>query len=140
MDAKEIEAIRKPVLDALEKLNVPLSAMALLKIANEFYTKEERTNLYGLYKQLQETDKKAYDHMEAASKKLDAATPKDIVGLEARIERFGEDEANAQLAESRQMREIRKSTLKELTDFERKHRLIIRLLEVKETLSKGRYD
>lgn len=66
MKTKEIEAIQKPILDAIETLCAPMAAIALLKMADEFYAKEERAALYAEYKALHDADVAAYQHLQGS--------------------------------------------------------------------------
>ena len=91
MDAKEIKAIQKPILEAIEKLHAPLAAIALLKMADEFYTKEERAALYAEHQALHDADVAAYQHLQEAG-------PQDKLSWEQRVEQFGEAVAAQQFA------------------------------------------
>ncbi|KQR78475.1 hypothetical protein ASG35_08530 [Burkholderia sp. Leaf177] len=133
METKEIAAIQKPILEAIERLCVPLSAIALLKMIDEFYTKEERVALYAEYEALRDADAEAYEHLLEADPP-DAPSRKDLV------ERFGEHEANERLAPRRLALEAKQAAGRGIREFEREHRLIVRLAEAKAEIGKARYN
>ncbi|CAE6850604.1 hypothetical protein R75465_07143 [Paraburkholderia aspalathi] len=133
MEAKEIEAIQKPILEAIEKLHAPLAAIALLKMADEFYTKEERAALYAEHQALIDADVAAYHHLQEAG-------PQDKLSWEQRVEQFGETVANEQYAPKKDAMEAKQAASRRVGEFEREHRLIVRLAGAKATLGKGKYE
>lgn len=129
MEAKEI----KPILDAIGNLHTPLAAIALLMMADEFYTKDKRVALYAEYQILLDADAAAYQHLQEVG-------PKDNLSWAQRIEQFGEAVANEQYAPKTAAMEARKETLRRIDEFVQEHRLIVRLAEAKAAIGKGKYE
>ncbi|SOE65294.1 hypothetical protein SAMN05446635_2656 [Burkholderia sp. OK233] len=115
MTDKNEDKQHKALMTALEKMQAPLEAIALLKLADEFYTKEERAQLYVEYKKLFEADAAAYEVLEQAT--------------------AGGDR-DAQMAAF----EAKKAASEAATAFEKKHRLVIRLMDARDRFSKSRYE
>jgi beta-phosphoglucomutase-like phosphatase (HAD superfamily) len=123
----------KALMMALEKMQVPLEALALLKLVDEFYTKEERAKVYAEYGKLRDADDAAYANLE----QIRAA---DNLSREQRIEKYGEAKANEQLAPFQAAMEAKQETSRAVMAFQKEHRLVRRLLDMCATLSKGKYD
>ncbi|CAH0445359.1 hypothetical protein LMG10661_01610 [Ralstonia syzygii subsp. syzygii] len=64
MTDKNEDKQHKALMTALEKIQAPLEALALLKLADEFYTKEERAKVFAEYDKLRDADKAAYDNLD----------------------------------------------------------------------------
>lgn len=134
-EEKRAEERHKQVMGALEAIKAPLSAVALLALADEFYTKEERKSLYASYESLQETDESARQALFST-----AATEEDGMGWDERERKYGRDVAKQQIAPKEDAMAIKKATGQRLTDFMEKHPLIVRLDRVKREVGKGPYD
>lgn len=133
MENKEIAAFQKPILDAIEKLNVHLNILALVEIAKEFYTKDERALLYAQFQALRDADHAAFKHLEETRFQ-------DNLSFEERIKKFGEVVANEQFAPYKKAADAKIAASQELSEFSKKHKLIMRLIEAKTSLGKGQHD
>lgn len=119
----------------LEAIRAPLSAVAALALADEFYTKEERQSLYAQYASLQEAD-------EAARQKLFSTEATQDPGLswEDRERKYGRDVAKQHIAPNEDAMAIKMSISLRLTDFMKQHPLIVRLDRLKREIGKGPHD
>ncbi|MEX3556256.1 MAG: hypothetical protein VB131_06735 [Burkholderia gladioli] len=133
MNDKNEDKQHKALMTALEKIQAPLEALALLKLADEFYTKEERVKVFAEYDKLRGADKAAYDN-------LDQTCATDNLSWEQRVEKYGEAKALEQYAPHQAAMDTKQETGRAVMAFEKEHRLVLRLLDVRATLSKGRYD
>lgn len=57
---KELAELLKPFAPTLERISKPLEVLALIELAKEFYSSEERARLYERYAQLRAADHTAY--------------------------------------------------------------------------------
>lgn len=132
MNEKEVLAsIEKVIAEPLNRVNVPLTTLALLQLANEFYTKEERTNLYAVYQQLCKEDDRCYEELRAAQ-----ASIADVEGgFEARVDKFGKDEATKQIAPAVTAMELRRESSAKREAFKSQHPILYKLIMAKTTLS-----
>ncbi|UEP20721.1 hypothetical protein LL999_12350 [Burkholderia ambifaria] len=115
MTDKNEDKQHKELMTALEKVQAPLEAIVLLKLADEFYTKEERTRLYAEYKKLVDADKAAYEVLSQTTSNGDR---------DAKMAAF----------------EAKKATSDAEMAFRKEHRLVIRLMEARDKFSKSRYE
>lgn len=115
-------------------LQAPLDVLALFKLADEFYSKEERTKLYATYRQLLEADEAAFAHMQ------EQQAPLSGMSYEDRVAKHGAVVAAEQLEPATKARDARVKTMNAVSAFEKEHRLLVRLLSAKATYSKGRYE
>lgn len=125
----------KALMAALEKMQAPLEVLALFKLAEEFYTKEERMKLYAEYKELLGADMAAYENLNKAR-----TAQGNNLTWEQRVEKYGEEVATEQLAPHLAAMEARSVTSGAVMAFEKEHRIVLRLLDAKKSFSKGRYD
>lgn len=113
---------QQQLLKAIEAATVPLTAMALLGLADEFYTKEERQTLYAELHALQLAEAVAFD----------AELPEPIVepalSFEDRVKKYGPEEADRHIEPRTLGLQARLSASRELRAFEHAHPLIKRLL------------
>jgi len=126
---KELAELLKPLAPTLEGMSKPLDVLAIIALAREFYSDEERKRLYERYSKLQ-----AADH--AACEVLSNAGPHDELGWEERVRQHGEALANEQMAPRFDALEKRKATMAALGDFRKEHGLIVRLVEYRSHLAK----
>ena len=134
--SKTPEQIRHTeLLAAIERVKAPLSAMAMLGLVDEFYSKDERQKLYAEYDALREEDRKAYETLQSAG-----ATVEPGISWEKRVEKFGEDEATQRIAPLTQALERRKETLASVNAFELSHPLIVRLIRSKGEVGKSKWE
>ncbi|AMV09378.1 hypothetical protein [Xanthomonas citri] len=133
MTDKNEDNRHKALMTALEKVQAALETLALLKLADEFYTKEERAKVYAEYDRLRDVDKAAYEN-------LDKARKADDLTWEQRVEKYGETKARELAAPYHAAMDARRESSRAVTAFEKEHRIVLRLLDMRTTLSKGRYD
>jgi hypothetical protein len=86
MTDKNEDKQHKALMDALEKIQAPLSALALFKLADEFYTKEERAQLYAEYQKLRDAHTDAHDVLTQVTAGDDRAVH--MAALEAVVQLF----------------------------------------------------
>jgi len=123
----------KALLALIEMIQTPLTAFARLQLADEFYTKEERAKLYAAYQTLLDADA-------AALNRLRETTPRDDLSWDAQVEKYGETAAKDRLAPQMAALDARGATSQGVTEFQGKHRLLMRLLESKALLEIGKYE
>jgi len=121
------------ILGTLTQIASSLKVTALLRLAEEFYSREERVDLYKEYKELREEDERtrlAY---------VDAG-PADRVPWEERVAKYGEAVAREHFKDVEAAHKIRQAAMERVSAFEREHRILMRLLDARNELSKGKYD
>ncbi|MCC8533237.1 hypothetical protein LN457_10565 [Xanthomonas phaseoli] len=133
MTDKNEDNRHKALMTALEKVQAALETLALLKLADEFYTKEERAKVYTEYGRLRDAHQAAYAN-------LDKARAADDLTWEQRVEKYGEAKAKEQYAPYQAAIDARREAGRAVMAFEKEHRIVLRLLDMRTTLSKGRYD
>lgn len=106
---------QKALTSALEEANVSLQALALLKLADEFYSKDQRVQLYAEHAALCAADTMAYKALKEAT------------------------EANEKVTHEAAFL-AKRAASQAVMAFEKEHKLILRLLQARATLSKGPYD
>lgn len=126
---KEVAESLKPLSRTLEEICKPLDVLAVLAVAKEFYTDEERMHLYARYAELQTADQAAF---EALSK----SGPDDNLGWDERVKQHGEALAREQMAPRIDAQEKRKVTMAALSAFRREHGLVVRIIEYRSQLVK----
>ncbi|CAZ15830.1 hypothetical protein [Xanthomonas albilineans] len=137
MTDKNEDNRHKALMTALEKVQTALEALALLKLADEFYTKEERAKVYAEYDRLRDVDQAAYENLDKARDKARAA---DDLTWEQRVEKYGEVKARELAAPYHAAMDARRESSLAVMAFQKEHRIVLRLLDMRATLSKGRYD
>jgi hypothetical protein len=115
MTDKNEDKQHKALTKALEKIQAPIAALALFKLADEFYTKEERTQLYGEYQKLRDADTAAYEVLTQITASDDRA---------AHMAAF----------------EAKQAASEAVTAFEKQHRLVMRLMDARDKFGKGRHE
>lgn len=100
-----------------------LDLLALLKIADFFYSPDERKKLLTQCKKLYEEDQAAFSTLKATMEIIQDGSG----GYEQRMEKYGEAEAKAQNAPYMQALEKRQETLNEISRFEADHPTIHKL-------------
>ncbi|WP_102294187.1 hypothetical protein [Janthinobacterium sp. AD80] len=134
MDDRSILKAQEPLLVALEKVSSRLSAIALLGLAEEFYEKETRIELYRKYQELRNTCLQKYEEMAAFGLQSDGMSQEDA---DSAYSKANEAERRAEFT---RLKDIKVVADNELREFEKEHRILVRLLETKGELSKGKYD
>lgn len=115
MTDKNDDKQHKALMEALEKIQAPLAALALFKLADEFYTKEERAQLYAEYQKLRDTHTDAHDLLTQVT---------------------ADDDQAVHMAAFEAMQAAGNT----LVGFERQHRLLMRLMDARDRFSKGRNE
>ncbi|MEX3689303.1 hypothetical protein AB3X91_39825 [Paraburkholderia sp. BR14263] len=121
MDQKQVEALSLSLSAATEKLHGPLNALALVKLVDAFYTPEQRRDLL---KQIDD----AYAASSLAYTAMDAGTP---------TEPNWTDE---QKTGHRRLLDAKVACDRVVDGLKKEHKLLFRLREAREVLSKGKYD
>jgi hypothetical protein len=124
----------KALIAAIERLHKPLEVLAFLKLAEELYSKEERTKVYAEYEKLHNADQVAYKNL------MQIQAAGDALSWEQRVEKYGEAKAKEQLAPHMAARDLRKNTRHALILFEDQHRVVLRLLYARDTFGKRGID
>jgi len=125
---KEISELFNMLEPTIGGLNKKLGVLAVLNLAKEFYSDEERKSLYAHYVVLQAEDRDAF---EAIS---NAAHPENL-GWEKRVEKYGKELAKEQIAPMLAAMDKRKDTSNALNNFRDEHGLIVKLVEYKSLLA-----
>lgn len=126
---KTPEQLNKDLLEAVAQIQTPLSVLAHLQLAKEFYSDARRQALYAEYEALIAADNAAYEA-------LNAARQEDGLSWEQRVAQFGEDEARRQTAPMMAAFEARKATTANWGRFRTDHPLLVRLFEARVSLPK----
>lgn len=129
MESNRITELQKPLVDALQRMHRPVEALSLIALAKEFYTDEQRTQLYAQYAGLIEAEKQAGELVRCSG-------PNDTLGWEERVKQYGEQAARQQMAPRIDAMSKREKALKDMLDFEASHGLIVRLYDQKVHFSK----
>ena len=116
----------KTIQGAIDNISDPLTTLVAIKLAEEFYTKEERQDLYVEYSELLESDQIALNNLEEAEPTQD----KDLEWGE-RVEKYGEATAEEHLNPRSIAQAERGLIIKKLDLFGTKHRLITQLVNAK---------
>lgn len=120
---KEAEQVQELV-KVLAEIQKPLRVFAILKLADEFYTKSEREALLSEYEALINADQAAYESIQAAQ-------PQDGIGYEDRVAKYGEKRAKELLAPVVAAMDARKGTTQQIREFKTKHPIITQLFGVR---------
>jgi hypothetical protein len=121
MDQKQLETLTSSISAATDKLHAPLNALALVKLIDAFYTPEERGDL------LRQIDD-AYTASNQAYEAMRADTPTE------------EGWTDEQKVEHRRLVDAKIACDRVIDGLQKNHRLLFRLREAREALSKGKYD
>lgn len=114
----------KLLLAELQNIASSLERLALFRELDAFYSTDDRKRLIKEYRALREADAIAFGGIEAARKEVGDAG----LGWEARVEKYGEEEANRQTAPMMAAVDSRRSAMERVSEFERRHPTIIALL------------
>lgn len=120
---KEADQVQE-IVKALAEIQKPLKIFAILKLADEFYTKSEREELLGKYEALINADQAVYESIQAAQ-------PQDGMGYEERVEKYGEQKAKEVFAPVAAAMSARKETTQQIREFETQYPLITQLFGVR---------
>lgn len=120
----------KKLNSAIDNIANPLSTLVAIKLADEFYTKDQRKSLYTEYNNLLKSDQNAL-------KNLDEAEPTQDKDLEwgDRVKKYGEATAEEHLSPRSKAQAERMLTIKKLNTFRSEHQLITQLIDAKNQLS-----
>ena len=116
----------KKIQSAIENISDPLTTLVAIKLAEEFYTKEERQQLYIEYSLLIESDQVALKNLEEAEPTHD----KDLEWGE-RVKKYGETIAEEHLNPRSIAQAERIKVIKKLDIFRTKYQLITQLVDAK---------
>lgn len=130
MNEKEVLAAIEKALAPLQSLSGHLKLIALIQLAGEFYTKEQRRDLYSVYEELRAEDTRLYNNLQAAH----AAIIDPGIGYEERVKKYGAKEAEKQMAPILEAIDARHNST--LSGFERDHVIIYELIRAKESLGR----
>lgn len=120
----------------LDALLSPLKLMAQVQLAQELYPQAEREKLIAEYRTLELADQMAFAAMQQAYEQL---SPPGL-SYEERVKQIGKAETDKQMVLVNVAQERRKSTMSAFDAFRKKHRLIARLFDNSESLSKTAYE
>jgi len=112
----------------LEKIQLSLNVTALIQLADEFYTKQQRSELYAQFRALEDEERRTLVA-------LNESGPKDRLRWEEQVSKSGELGATEQLREREAIRQVRAAATDQLKIFRDEHRLLLQLLEAKKMLS-----
>ena len=119
-----MEQLQKPIIAAVDRLSTQVGVLALVQLADEFYTKDERTNLYQQYQEL--------EHAETVIRsQYNESRPDDGLSRDQRIAKLGEEKANEQLRPSDELFDKLQAAMGETRRFRNEHPLIIDLLRLR---------
>ncbi|MBK5356613.1 hypothetical protein JFU37_29635 [Pseudomonas sp. TH41] len=124
------------LLGALQGIQGSLKALATIQLSAEFYTPHERRALRAEYDVLREKDSAALAAVQQARE--DVFDPG--LSWDQRIQKYGERTARQHLADVRACEELRSAAYKDVVSFERKHPLLMRLVDSAAELGKGKYE
>lgn len=116
--------IEDKLLTQLQTIASSLEKLTLFRELDAFYPGDERKRLIAEYRALREADAIAFAGIEAARKEMVDAG----LGWEARVEKYGEDEATEQSAPLMASLDARRSAMANVDEFGRRHPTIIALL------------
>ncbi|RBL65411.1 hypothetical protein C3E98_043135 [Pseudomonas sp. MWU13-2625] len=111
------------LLETLDSVAASLESIALLRAIDMFYTREDRIALLAEYRSLIDADHAAYADLQRARE----ADPERELGWEARVEKYGEEEARKQNAPVIALFEAKRETSEQHSRFGYKHPLIVDL-------------
>lgn len=120
----------------LDAFLIPIKAVAIVELAREVYPQAERERLVAEHEALATADREAYDAMQRAFDELSPSLP----SYEERVKQFGKEEADRQSAPAWASMERKKETAAAFEDFRKRHRLIARLMDGKDSLGKASYE
>lgn len=124
-----VAALEKALGGQLKKISGHLALIAHARLADEFYTKEQRTELYAAYAKLVDQDSQAYAALEAAR----SALVDNGIGYEGRVAKYGKEVADQQLAPVMEATRIRGETIKAVNTFKQEHKVLAELIYARET-------
>lgn len=120
----------------LDAFLIPIKTIAIVQLAKELYPQAEREKLIAEYFALEAASREAYNAMEQAYNEL--SPPR--LPYEERVKEFGQEEADRQLDRSSKAMERNKETSAALNSFRKRHRLIARMVDNKDSLGKAPYE
>ncbi|RMP02114.1 MULTISPECIES: hypothetical protein [Pseudomonas syringae group] len=119
----------------IESIEIPLTAIALLGLLDEFYSKDERKALYNDHGVLCRLSKKAHEKLMSTT-----ATVDPNLSWDARERKYGKEAATEHMRPHMEALEEMKTADLKLTEFERDHPLINRILRMKLAVGKLDYE
>lgn len=120
----------------LAMLLSPLKSIAQVQLFRELYPQAEREKLIAECRALELADQEAFAAMQQAYERL---SPPGL-SYEERVKQIGQAETDRQMVPINVAQDRRKSTMSAFDAFRKKHRLIARLFDNSESLSKTAYE
>ncbi|HFQ2053252.1 TPA: hypothetical protein ACHP02_005745 [Pseudomonas aeruginosa] len=119
---------------ALERIDAPLRALAIAKLADMFYTPEERQKVFAKWDQLNDVDADLAATIQAG--------PQVDPGLswEDRVQKYGEETAKKHFERVHSAMATRKSHGQLMAQFRSEHGLLLQLRALASELGRGKYD
>lgn len=124
------------LLKVLKDIQGSLRATAIVQLVNAHYTPDERRALMAEYDVLREKDSAAFAAMQQAREGV--FDPE--LSWDQRVQKYGETTAKQHRADVEGCMELRAATMKDVSVFEGKHRLLMRLMDSTVDLGKGKYE
>lgn len=135
MDADEIGDKMAKALAPLTDIAESLNLLTLLRLADEFYTKDERAELYKKYAALMAEDAKRFANLKAVQ---NAVQPDPGIGHDARVEKYGKEVAEGHLAPVQEALSSRRECIEAVSDFRNEHKVLERIFWAKDAAKDGR--
>lgn len=120
-------------MSAMQQLQAPLDVLALFTLADEFYTKDERMNVYAEYERLLAAEKEAFELLKQARKPFEDDAP----SWEQRVAEYGEATAKEQFASFRAAGDNQQSATRAAMAFRKEHALLLRLFDARDAFGKN---
>nr|WP_241025995.1 hypothetical protein [Burkholderia sp. Tr-20390] len=111
------------MLDTLQLIATSLEEIALQRAIDMHYSVQDRTSLLTEYRALLDADSAAYDELQRVRNE----DPDGPIGWEARVEKYGEEEARERHAPFMSAFNAKRAASEQEIEFKRKHPLIAKL-------------
>ncbi|AFJ90361.1 hypothetical protein MYA_6027 (plasmid) [Burkholderia sp. KJ006] len=123
MNGKNEEKLQEKLIDTLQRVATSLEEIALQRAIDMFYPVQDRTSLLTEYRALLDADIAAYDELQ----RVRDEDPDGSIGWEARVEKYGEEEARRRHAPFMSAFNAKRAASERELEFKRKHPLIAQL-------------
>ncbi|KWE97886.1 hypothetical protein WL81_02315 [Burkholderia ubonensis] len=117
------EKNEEKLFDTLQRIATSLEEIALQRAVDMLYSVQDRTSLLTEYRALLAADSAAYNELQ----RVRDEDPDGSIGWEARIEKYGEEEARKRHAPFLSAFDAKRATSERELEFKRKHPLIAKL-------------
>ncbi|QGG78929.1 hypothetical protein [Pseudomonas syringae] len=135
MKEKTPDELAAELRKSIESVEKPLTAIALLGLIDEFYSKEDRSALYREYEVLSKASKNAYEKLMSTK-----ATVEPGIGWDERERKYGKEVATEHMRPHMEALEEKKAVDLKLAEFQREHPLLIRIQRAKTYIGKSDYE